>query len=65
MLRSLPPATDVAVWKNAPKPAKVTLLRTGQEIPFTYENGTLTIPLPADLRTKSVDVVKVLLTDAP
>jgi alpha-L-fucosidase len=61
VMPSLPPFTKTAVWANAPKPAKVTLLRTGQEIPHTFDNGTLTITLPDNLRTGSVDVVKVLL----
>jgi len=59
VLRSLPPETGTAVWNNAPKPAKVTLLRTKEAIPYTYENGTLTVTLPDRLRTDSVDVVKV------
>lgn len=55
----LPAFTDTVIWKNAPRPAKVTLLRTGQELPFQYENGILTFSLGQSLRTPNVDVVKV------
>ncbi len=61
ILRPLPDYTDTVVWNKAPKPAKVVLLRTGAEIPFKYEADTLTVSLPANLRTDSVDVVKVEL----
>ncbi len=47
------------IWKGAPEVAKVTMLRTGKKIPFTYENGTLTVDVPEAERTKLVDVVKV------
>ncbi len=60
ILPCLPACSDTAVWKNAPEPARVLLLRTGEAIPFTYAGGTLTVtPTPAQ-RTKSVDVVKVV-----
>lgn len=59
----LPERTDTIVWRNAPKPAKAILLRTGQDVPFTYENGTLTVKLDEALRTKLVDVVKLDFTE--
>lgn len=59
VIPSLPTYTDTAIWRNAPVPTKITLLRTGEKIPFTYEHGTLTVIIPKHLRTKSVDVVKV------
>lgn len=62
ILRSLPEETDTFVWKNAPKPTKATLLRTGEAVPFTYENGELTITLDPKQRTPLVDVVKLQLT---
>ncbi len=61
VLRPLPDYAEEAVWKNAGKPNKAILLRTRQEIPFRYRDGTLTISIPANLRTKSVDVVKLEL----
>jgi len=59
ILRPLPARTDELVWKNTRKPSKATLLRTGADVSFQYDNGTLRIKLPAELRTKSVDVVKI------
>lgn len=60
ILRSLPDPVTSAVWKNAPRPQRVVLLRIGQELPFQYEGTTLTVPMPAELRDNtSVDVVKV------
>jgi hypothetical protein len=55
----LPASKEPAVWKNAPEPKKAILLRTGAEVPFTYQNGELRIDLPSSLRTTSVDVVKL------
>ena len=49
--------TDISII--APVPTKITLLRTGEKIPFTYEHGTLTVIIPKHLRTRNVDVVKV------
>jgi hypothetical protein len=59
ILPALPEPVPAAIWKNAPQPSQVTLLRTGQTLPFTHVGGTLTVALPVDLRTGSVDVVKV------
>ncbi len=61
ILRSLPEETDTFVWKNAPRPTKVTLLRTGEPVSYTYENGELKITLDAKQRTSLVDVVKLEL----
>ena len=50
---------------NAPRPQRVVLLRTGQELPFRYEDATLTVPLPPEFRDNGiVDVVKVELAAA-
>ena len=57
---SLPQPTHTAIWKKAPRPARVTLLRTGKELPFRYEEETLTVELPTELRDDSqVHVVRV------
>ena len=62
ILPALPASVTAAVWKNAPRPQRVILLRTGQELPFRYEDSTLTVPLPPDLRDiGTVNVVKVEL----
>ena len=46
---------------GAPKPKAVRLMASGQPLEFTYQDGTLTVPLPAAVRTKLVDVVQVSL----
>jgi alpha-L-fucosidase len=61
----LPSFRGEVVWKNAPKPAKAVLLRTKESVSFRYEDGTLYLNLPADRRTKTVDVVKLELADEP
>ncbi len=57
----LPGFKDEVVWKNAPLPKKAVLLRTGTVMTFVYQNGELRLNLPPDLRTNSVDVVKLEL----
>jgi alpha-L-fucosidase len=65
ILPALPAPVATAVWKNAPRPQRVVLLRTGQELPFRYEDATLTVPLPPEFRDNGiVDVVKVELAAA-
>ena len=41
------------------KPVKAILLRTGEEFPLEYENGTLKVYIPPYKRTRQVDTVKV------
>lgn len=52
---------DPVVLKEcAAKPKSVTLLRTGDKIPFTYENGTLSFAIPENMKAGNItDVVKV------
>lgn len=61
----LPRFQGEVIWKNAPPPTKAVLLRTQESISFWYADGTLFLRLPADQRTKTVDVVKLELTDKP
>ncbi len=61
VIPALPAYTDTAIWKNAPQPLRVTLLRTGETLPFEYKNGVLTVTLPTKCRTGLVDVVKLEL----
>lgn len=42
------------------KPRKAVLLRTGDKIPFEYSDGELSLRIPPQLRTRYVDVVKVV-----
>ena len=57
----LPNNTASFVWKNAPKPSKALLLRTNAAVPFQFDDGTLTITLPATMRSDNIDVVKLVL----
>lgn len=54
-----------AVWKNAPEPERAILLRTGADVPFTYDHGTLTVELAGSQRTGLPDVVKLVPKAAP
>jgi alpha-L-fucosidase len=55
----LPASDETLTLRGAPHPSAVKLLRDGSPLKFTYVDGTLTIELPASLRTKLVDVVQV------
>jgi alpha-L-fucosidase len=62
IMPSLPDPVTAAVWQNAPRPLRVTYLRTGEPLPFVYENTTLTVPIPHTLQNSAtVEVVKVEL----
>lgn len=41
-------------------PKQATLLRTGASIPFTFSNGEVNIQIPAFMRTRMVDTVKLI-----
>jgi alpha-L-fucosidase len=58
-LHFLPAFQGEAVWNNAPKPKKATLLRTGEEVSHIYQNGTLRLKLDASQRSGSIDVVRI------
>jgi hypothetical protein len=45
--------------KGVPAPKKVRLLRTGEAVPYQYNEGKLSITLPPELRTETPDVVAV------
>jgi alpha-L-fucosidase len=60
-LHCLPEMNEELVWRDAPEPAKVFLLRNNKQVPFNYQNGTLKIKLNADQRTNNVDVVKLIM----
>jgi alpha-L-fucosidase len=51
--------TGPVVFKGVEKPRHETLLGAGETLESQFDKGTLTISVPAKLRTKSVDVVKV------
>ncbi len=56
----LPGSPDTIIVKNAARPKQVRLLRTGSELKYSSEKGTLRITVPASQRTDLVDVVVVL-----
>lgn len=60
IMPALPPVVDRVIWKKAPRPSRVVLLRTGKEIPFSYENQILSIHLPMELqKSHTVEVLKI------
>ena len=50
---------EIVVSKVTRRPRHVTLLRTGTELPYTFEHNTLRIVVPAAWRTDSPDTVAV------
>jgi hypothetical protein len=59
-LHFLPEMNEELIWRNAPEPAKVFLLKNNKPIPFIYQNGTLKIKLTADQRSNNDDVIKLM-----
>lgn len=51
---------EIVVKGQTRRPLRAVLLRTGDEVPFTYENQVLEIQIPAHQRTRSVDTVKLI-----
>ncbi|MCS2584661.1 alpha-L-fucosidase [Bacteroides sp. BFG-551] len=51
---------EILVKGQKRKPLRAILLRTGDEIPFLYENQVLKIQIPARQRSRSVDTVKLI-----
>ena len=54
---------DIIVKEVLRKPMRALLLRTGEDVPFSFENQTLTVKIPAMQRTRMVDTVKLILDD--
>lgn len=42
-------------------PVKAILLRTGEEICFTYKSSTIELSIPGKMRSRQVDTVKIIL----
>lgn len=51
---------STAVWKTSLQPKSAVLLRTGKTVPFTHENGKLTVTVPESERSGLPDVVKLV-----
>jgi alpha-L-fucosidase len=60
-LHLLPQFKEQVYLKTDKCPRSVTLLRTGQSVPFSYWEGFIKFKLPSDYRTDMDDVVKVQL----
>lgn len=50
---------DPVVASSVSRPTSVRLLRTGQEVPYSFENGKLRVDIPDEARTDLVDVVAI------
>lgn len=55
----LPSFREEAVWNNAPKFHRATLLRSNANIPLENRGNELRISIPPSLRTNNVDVIKL------
>jgi alpha-L-fucosidase len=58
----LPATTHAFTLKGIRKPASVKLLADGTSLEHDWSDNTLTVQLPANLRTKLVDVVEISMT---
>lgn len=58
----LPPKDCVLTLSGVARPQSVELLGSGRPLEHSYANGTVSVRLPAALRTNLVDVVRVDLT---
>lgn len=55
----LPPADEQLTLSGIAEPTDVKMLSDGTELQYNYADKTLTVQLPAEKRTKLVDVVEV------
>jgi alpha-L-fucosidase len=63
--KDLLPGVDTTVTlKGVSRPTAVRLLGSGKTLTYDYADNGVTIQVPADVRTKLVDVVEVHLTPA-
>jgi hypothetical protein len=61
--KDLLPAVDTTVTlKGVSRPTAVRLLGSGKTLKYEYADNGVTVQVPADVRTKLVDVVEVNLT---
>lgn len=58
-LHLLPGVAEPATVRGLSPPREVRLLRTGQDLAYTFAAGTLQVAVPAHLRSNLVDVVAV------
>jgi len=55
----LPAADETLTLAGVPRPSSVTLMRDGSPLKYSYTGDTVSVELPAAVRTKLVDVVRV------
>ena len=56
----LPPQDEVVTVTTARRPVQVTLMNGDMNLPFTYDQGTLTVTVAKNLRASTaIDVLKV------
>ena len=58
-LHYLPDEPSTAELTGLAQPARVTLLRTGEDLSHRYRDGRLTVSIPVDKRTRLDDVVAI------
>ncbi len=51
---------EIIVQEVPTKPLRAVLLRTGEEVPFTFKGNVLQVHIPSHMRTRSVDTVKLI-----
>ena len=51
---------SIIIKKIGKTPQKAILLRTGKEIPFSYQDSTLKVSIDPTLRSRHIDTVKLL-----
>lgn len=61
----MPKGSNQVSLVTARKPARVTLLRTGEEIPFIHRDGFLYFAIPKERRTAMDDVVRIVFQTMP
>ncbi len=62
---AMPDAQNTVEICDVAKPSSVTLLRTGDPIQHTFENGTLRITVPEAMLTNLPDMVKIAFAAVP
>lgn len=62
---SLPDASGSVQIRRVPRPATVTLLRTGGTLDYHYQDQTLSVIVPKGMRTDLPDLVKIQFTAEP
>ena len=57
---SMPNDKGIVFISDITEPKSVSLLRTGQELKYTYRDGAMRVVVPASAQTKLPDMVKIV-----